>query len=82
MEIILLKHHKITQGIGGKLRCVEHGLANIGLWPEDLRNNIELWPQNADKNEDDDDTRSNVNIGLWPDDVGRQCTPLTMHTVQ
>jgi hypothetical protein len=30
---------------------------------------MDLWPQNADNNEDDDDTRSNVNIGLWPDDV-------------
>ena len=36
----------------------------------------------ADNNEDDDDTRSNVNVGLWPDDEGRQCTPLTMHTLQ
>jgi hypothetical protein len=30
-----------------------------------------MGPQNADNNEDDDDTRSNVNIGLW-----------TMHIVQ
>jgi hypothetical protein len=50
-----------------------------------MNNNIDLWPQNADKNEDDDDTRSNVNIGLWPDDVGRdktcrQCIPCSDHT--
>jgi len=52
---------------------------------KNMNNNIDLWPQNADKNEDDDYTRSNVNIGLWPDDVGRdktrrQCIPCSDHT--